>query len=122
MVRQSILILILSVGIILNSCDRLNKPKTGPDPVFMAMKSEAELYITATKKMTTEFEVLKYINENTKYLRKQYVDEAGGEANWKAKLIWIEKNGGKIVGYFDNGGPLFDRVPGGAPGEKPFVK
>jgi len=122
MTRLSILIVILSLGLVLICCDRLNKTKTRPDPVFMAMKSEAEMYISATKKMKTEYEVLKYIDVNTKYLRKQYVDEAGSEDNWKTKLKWIEKNGGKIVGYFDNGGPLFDRVPGDAPFEKKFLK
>ena len=98
--------------------DAHRKPKTGPNKEWLAMKEERERYIKAVRQMKTEYEVARYIDEQTTWLRESMLQEFGGEAGWKKQLAWLEQHGGKIVGFFDNGGPLYDRKPFSSPYER----
>jgi hypothetical protein len=92
--------------------------KTGPNKEWLAMKEERERYIKEVRKMKTEYEVARYIDEETTWLRESMLQELGGEDGWKQQLAWLQQHGGKIVGFFDNGGPLYDRKPFSSPYER----
>ncbi len=118
--RWPLLMLLFSVGWLFG-CTRPDSPrrlKTGPDSTWLAMKAERAAYFDTVRSMRTEYEVATYLDKNTKYMRASKVTECGGEEGWKLHLEWLKTHGGKITGFFEGGGPIYNRAPHSSPYEK----
>ena len=118
--RWPLLLLLFALGWLF-ACTRPDPPrrlKSGPDSTWLAMEAEWEAYLDTVRTMSTEYEVANYVDKNTVYLRESRVAECGGEEGWKNQLEWLKTNGGKIVRFFEGGGPIYNRAPHSSPYEK----